>query len=92
MSTHTLIIVQRFRGLPVDPVRVFDFWWAGMESIEETLRECEDLDELVETAEKAGLEVEEDPAEDAPWNVRPDVLIYAEQDAQGVWTLRRYEE
>jgi hypothetical protein len=32
----------------------------------------------------------QDTAQDAPFDVEPDLIIYAEQDARGIWVLEQY--
>jgi len=39
-------------------------------------------------AAKAGFEVDESTADDAPSDVEPDLIVYAEQDAQSIRILR----
>ncbi|MGO9308353.1 MAG: hypothetical protein ACLQDL_04950 [Spirochaetia bacterium] len=36
--------------------------------------------------------MDEDTAEAAPFDVEPDRIVYADQDAQGTWTLQQYQE
>lgn len=35
---------------------------------------------------------DEDTGEAAPFDVEPDMIVYAEQDKWGFWTLQHYEE
>lgn len=77
--------------MAVQPSRAFDFHSAFIDDMTAALADCKDLDDLVANAAEAGLVVYEDTAEDAPFDVEPDLIVYAEQDAQGIWILEHHE-
>ncbi len=80
---HNFVVVSRFNGMAVRPSRAFDFHSTDLEDISVTLAFCTDLDDLPE------MGFDEDTDQEAPFDVEPDMIVYAEQDARGIWRIRR---
>jgi hypothetical protein len=65
-------------GMLLTPIRAFDVQGADIDEITAALVSCADLDAVVQARE-----VDEDTAEEAPFDVEPDQVIYVEEEARG---------